>query len=138
MLKAISLWQPWASLMTIGAKQNETRSWPTSHRGLLAIHAAKRKMTNELRDNPYYKNVTGGAFFFPYGVIVAVVDVYSCRGTNESKGLSEQEKAFGDYSPGRFYWVTHNPRKINPVPCRGFQGIWTLDAVVEDQVMAQL
>lgn len=42
-MKAVTLWQPWASLVAIGAKTIETRSWATSYRGPLAIHAAARK-----------------------------------------------------------------------------------------------
>lgn len=40
-MKALTLWQPWASLVAVGAKTIETRSWRTSYRGRLAIHAAK-------------------------------------------------------------------------------------------------
>jgi ribosomal protein S27E len=44
-MKAISLWQPWASLIACGAKPFETRSWAPP-RGLIgqtiAIHAAKK------------------------------------------------------------------------------------------------
>lgn len=40
-LRALSLTQPWASLIAVGAKRFETRSWSTSWRGLVAIHAAK-------------------------------------------------------------------------------------------------
>lgn len=40
-MKCISLWQPWATLLAIGAKRFETRSWRCGHRGPLAIHAAK-------------------------------------------------------------------------------------------------
>lgn len=39
-MKALTLHQPWASLIAIGAKRIETRSWSTSYRGPLAIHAA--------------------------------------------------------------------------------------------------
>jgi hypothetical protein len=39
--KALSLWQPWASLIVLGHKDKETRSWPTSYRGRLWIHATK-------------------------------------------------------------------------------------------------
>lgn len=39
--RALSLWQPWASLIAVGAKAVETRGWSTPYRGLLAIHAAK-------------------------------------------------------------------------------------------------
>jgi hypothetical protein len=38
-MKALSLWQPHATLVAIGAKPYETRSWETSYRGPLAIYA---------------------------------------------------------------------------------------------------
>lgn len=41
-MKAITLWQPWASLIAVGAKKYETRSWATKYRGLLAIHASAK------------------------------------------------------------------------------------------------
>lgn len=41
-MKVLSLWQPWASLVTLGVKTIETRSWSTKYRGPLAIHAAAR------------------------------------------------------------------------------------------------
>lgn len=44
-MKALTLHQPWASLVAIGAKTIETRSWRTSYRGPLAMHAAKRSPT---------------------------------------------------------------------------------------------
>jgi hypothetical protein len=45
-MKAISLWQPYASLIAVGVKSHETRSWapPASAIGQrIAIHAAKRR-----------------------------------------------------------------------------------------------
>lgn len=41
-MKALTIWQPWASLIACGVKQYETRSWPTKYRGPIAIHAAAR------------------------------------------------------------------------------------------------
>lgn len=40
-MKALTLTQPWATLVAIGAKRIETRSWRTNFRGRIAIHAAK-------------------------------------------------------------------------------------------------
>ena len=40
-MKALSLTQPWASLVADGRKTTETRSWLTHYRGPLAIHATK-------------------------------------------------------------------------------------------------
>jgi len=49
-MKALSLWQPWASAIALGSKRIETRGWATSYRGPLAIHAAKRCVKGELAD----------------------------------------------------------------------------------------
>lgn len=46
-MKALTLWQPWATLAGSGIKQIETRSWATSYRGVLAIHAAKVERPEE-------------------------------------------------------------------------------------------
>lgn len=40
-IKALSIWQPWASLVAAGVKRHETRHRATSYRGPVAIHAAK-------------------------------------------------------------------------------------------------
>lgn len=39
-MKAITVWQPFASLLAYGGKRFETRSWAISYRGPIAIHAA--------------------------------------------------------------------------------------------------
>jgi hypothetical protein len=40
-MKAITILQPWASIIVYGAKHIETRSWATKYRGKIVIHAAK-------------------------------------------------------------------------------------------------
>lgn len=40
-MKTLTLHQPWASLVALGVKSIETRSWSTRYRGPLAIHAGK-------------------------------------------------------------------------------------------------
>jgi hypothetical protein len=41
-VRALTLHQPWASLIAVGAKRIETRSWPTKYRGRLLVHAGRR------------------------------------------------------------------------------------------------
>ncbi len=41
-MKALTMHQPWATLLALGEKTIETRSWDTKHRGLVAIHAGKK------------------------------------------------------------------------------------------------
>lgn len=47
-MKFLTIRQPWASLIAVGAKQIETRPFSTKYRGPLAIHAAKAKPSRDL------------------------------------------------------------------------------------------
>lgn len=91
-MKAISLWQPWASAVAIGAKRIETRGWPTNYRGPLAIHASKRRSKSELF---YYSCISPwrGVFYnykenrplhdcLPFGAIIAIGELTACRSTD--------------------------------------------------------
>ena len=42
-MKAITILQPYASLIVAGHKKYETRSWDTPYRGKIAIHSGKGK-----------------------------------------------------------------------------------------------
>lgn len=55
-MKVLTLTQPWATLVAIGAKRIETRSWGTAYRGQIAIHAAKG-FPADARDFVYAKIV---------------------------------------------------------------------------------
>lgn len=52
-MKALTLWQPWASLVSLGVKSIETRSWSTDYRGPLAIHAARKRPASWTRLGDY-------------------------------------------------------------------------------------
>lgn len=135
-MKAISLWQPWANAMACGAKRIETRSWPTSYVGELAIHAAKKVL--DMRGVPF---PLGSFPCEPYGAVVAVVLLYECRPTDGLLDVdhlvSKEERAWGDYSPGRFAWFTREVKKLRePLPLRGRQGLWNLTPAEEAAVRA--
>lgn len=140
---AISLWQPWASAVALGAKRVETRHWPTDYRRPLAIHAAKRRVLRELI---HYGSIWQwqGAFYslrgpegawvefeeaLPFGAIVAVCTLSDCRPTDSftvseldtprsPEGVTLEhyawtERMMGDFSLGRFGWVLTD---IRPLP----------------------
>lgn len=133
-MKALTLTQPWASLVACGRKRIETRGWSTSYRGPLAIHAAKgyprwaREFAEEERA---FARVPEQ---LPLGAIVA-----TCRlarvfqvGADDAMVpadvlalLSLQETLYGDYSAGRFGWVLADVVALaEPIPARGSLGLW--------------
>ena len=121
-MKAISLWQPWASAMALGLKTVETRHWWTGQRGLIAIHAAKR-WTAEERE---FTAAMGLPPVLPLGAIVAVGELVEVKRSEQLVGqLSEQELGWGNYGPGRYGWIFRNVVALNePVPFRGAQGFF--------------
>ena len=161
-MKAITLTQPWATLVSLGAKTIETRSWGTSHRGWLAIHAAKT-MPSFARDlcfdEPFFsaleaagdwvpdaENPTVTKLNLPYGAIVAVVNLHHVgeirRAWNGNPyvypkdwSVTGDEVAFGDYTFGRRGWILANPHPLRePIPCRGAQGLWDIPAEIAAEI----
>jgi len=141
MMKAVSLWQPWASSMAANIKKIETRSWPTSHRGLLAICASKRKPSlAEFGGTP--ETYAEAMRLVPFGAVVCVVNMRDCIRTEKLPyvmNLTPQEMELGDYSPGRYGWVTIQCVKLrDPVPVTGRQGLFNLPPEVEAAVRRQM
>lgn len=142
-MKALTLTQPWATLVAIGAKRVETRSWSTNYRGSIAIHAAKgfppeaRELCGEapFRDYLVKSPVWSRADLLPRGVIVAVADLAEIAPT---RGFvppvffdtrSPYERMFGNYEVGRFAWLLSNVRKLDePIVCKGALGLWEVPA----------
>lgn len=141
-MKALSLWQPWATLTAIGAKKIETRSRPTKYRGPLAIHASVERKYIDMRSKHYvcdkppfysiimdYYNATDTSFFdgfpFPRGAIIAICELEDCVKIDIGLLLKRQERLLGDYTPGRFRWMLENVRQLkHPIPAKGALGLW--------------
>jgi hypothetical protein len=122
-MKAITLTQPWATLVVSGRKAFETRSWPTALRERVAIHAAKSM--------PGYARQAALDFGFdpnalPRGAVIGEVTLQECVPTEEAlHWISRNEIPLGDYSPGRFAWGLIAPTEYpTPIPATGSLGFW--------------
>jgi hypothetical protein len=130
-MKAISLWQPWASLWCSPAKVHETRHWPTSHRGWLAVHAAKRLEKDFGGELEMILNAEFGhdwANILPCGALVGMVDIVACERTEAIvRQLDWRDYHCGDFSTFRYGWRRDEfIRFAEPVPYRGMQGIFNI------------
>lgn len=158
-LRAISLTQPWATLMSISAKNYETRgpTFPRRHLGELAICASlnfPKECQRLCYEEPFHEALRRGLgdtiAALPLGAVVGVVEVvgyvtavgglpsYVARFGIEASP-APHEAAFGDYTQGRTVILTRNARRLaEPVPVRGALGVWTLPPDVEERVREQL
>lgn len=104
-MKAITVWQPWATLLATGQKHNETRSWKTSYRGEILIHAAKTDHSGILLHIPMEElkhfQDAGVVNKLPTGAIIGKVNLVDCFQIDEAYRRKLQrenpaELAFGD------------------------------------------
>lgn len=159
MMRAISLWQPWASAMAFALKRNETRGWPTEVRGEVAICSSRRKMDwpeLEIFDRFVRPYVPEG--YQPvYGAVVCVVNLLDCIPTAWFTSCTEEQKKrlpmlhplernLGNYEPvdsetgrPRYAFLTGELRTLpRPVPVIGHQGFFFLPPDVEAKVREQI
>lgn len=134
--RALSLWQPWATLIALGAKRYETRHWRTPYRGLLAIHAAKRPVREpEITDDIYAALRQHGEkpHALPLGAVLCIVRLVDIVPTEHVVSLAasdyriqNEELCFGNYAPGRYAWQLELVKVApDPIPAKGAQGLWT-------------
>lgn len=154
MIPCLTLTQPWATLVALGWKRYETRSWGTSYRGSLAIHAAQgwTAADRELCNTPPFgealadyaiHNLLGNwgvdPDALPRGAVLCLVNLIDCRQISavspaidvrnktylHPTALSDQERAFGNYEPGRWAWELGDVRSFQrPIPAKGTLGLW--------------
>ena len=138
-MKALTVRQPHASLIAVGAKRYETRSWPAPKTlkpgDLLAIHAAACRVEAAVHRLPEAVRRTMAEALGMWtweslwedttkGAILCICRFLKCWPT-DGADLSAKECLFGDWRPGRFAWELEVAHKLHsPIPAKGQQGVW--------------
>lgn len=140
-MKALSLWQPWASLVAIGEKRYETRGWTTNYRGPLAIHATAKlpplwlgasrhlfAFHTEVADvfNLRLNSVESKIRSLPMGCVLCIARLESVEPVEAVREiLCQREKIFGNYEDGRYAWGLEVVKLFDvPIPAKGNRMLW--------------
>lgn len=137
MMTAISLWQPWASLLVSGVKVHETRSWAPPAKRIgerVVIHAAKRKWARDELSPDLHAlcEATFGHLTLPFGAAIAH-GVLTSAGPmwNEEHAIfgfkpeTKEDALCGNWSKGRFAWRFADMIALTPpIPMRGRQSFF--------------
>lgn len=119
-MKALTLHQPWASLIVDGRKKIETRSHPWYYIGPVAIHAGlkvDRDACARFRYDP--DRIPTGAVL---GTATKTGLVHFENGILRPNFV---EDPYGDFTPGRYgYPLAKVVRFRTPIPAKGHQGFW--------------
>jgi hypothetical protein len=147
---AISMWQPFASLLFTWdrergemAKAFETRSFKLPARLIgqrVAVHAtakfpAAKHLSEELNDLCYQLWGCGYNYSLPFGAILGTVRFGAAGPTDEAAPFQpESEIAAGDWTLGRWAWpVLEAAPLVCPIPMKGKQGWWSVPAPMLDE-----
>lgn len=138
-MRALTVHEPWATAIALGAKAVENRNWPPPPALFagerFAVHAGRESAIH--RDDVYWVALQMGldgdrllAQVRP-GHLLCTVELERAVGTRSALP-AEQQRWFS----GRYGWVLRDVRRLStPVPCRGMQGLWTVPADVERLVL---
>ena len=125
-MKALTIKQPWASLITEGYKKYEFRSWKTNYRGKILIHSGlslEKDMQERFKDyNLDYQ----------LGYIIGEAEIVDCILVDEK--FNEELRNIDLLVYGRsnhvenYAWKLENIKKYdNPIPCKGKLGLWNYE-----------
>lgn len=150
-MKAITIRQPWAWAVAIGAKTIENRTRGTSYRGPLAIHAGRtwsargggsQLVQAALADAGIRPPIEPDfhSRVFAYGAVIALaelVDSHPDTGCCRPWGESQYEEAGGRTRTVLHHLVLEDIRALTPpVPARGALGLWTVPDGLLEQLRA--
>ena len=127
-MKAITIKQPFASLIAEGLKEYEFRTWKTKYRGKILIHAGKGIDKKAMKKFEKYN------LKYPIGSIIAIADLTDCI-----KVDTQFRKMLNEKNPLVYSGVTKDPKwegyafklenvkKINPIKVNGKLSLWDYD-----------
>jgi len=125
-MKALTIKQPWASLIIEGHKKYEFRSWKTNYRGKILIHAG---LSLEKDVQERFKNYN---LDYKLGYIIGEAEIVDCILVDEK--FNESLRNIDPIVYGRsnhvenYAWKLENIKKYdNPVPCKGKLSLWDYD-----------
>lgn len=146
-IRGLSIRQPWAWAIAVGAKTVENRTWGTGYRGLVVIHASKTRPDPADVENQLILDAVAECGFeieeaaSGQGLIVAVATLAGCHLSPDFGGTCGATRPL--CSPwavrDQYHWLLADVRPVRePVPCKGRLGLWRLPDDIEQAVRKQM
>lgn len=127
-MKVLSLTEPYATLIKLGKKTIETRSFKTNYRGELYIHASSTKIPKEWKNNKELMNLIKDNDL-NFGYIICKCNLVDCvymdKEFLDNIKKDKLEYLVGDYKLGRYAWILDDIEVLDrPIFAKGKLGIW--------------
>jgi hypothetical protein len=145
-MQALTIREPWASLIVSTNKKFETRDWKRNYRGLLAIHSGKQSVPVEdyplgLEEILDDLEITQNDLNNNKQKIIAIATLKEIHLMTD-KFINEQtelERLTGFWEPGLYAWELTNIKPLSePIAARGMPGLWEVPDNIYVQIQQQL
>ena len=124
-MKALTIKQPYASLIVNGYKEYEFRTWKTNYRGKLLIHAG---LTLE---SPLLNKIESYNIEYTKGAIIGEVELTDCILVDETldKKLRKlNANIYANDHVNMYAWKLENIKKYDkPIYIKGKLGLWNYE-----------
>ena len=129
-MRALTVIEPFATLIATGVKRVENRTWPTAYRGPLAIHAGKARRYGGERVEDLAAGFGIDPALLTFGAVVAVAELIDCvrlDGPTVPRSVAIRHPWLQEHShaEGPECWVLANVRRLSvPIVVNGARGLW--------------
>lgn len=138
-MKIISVQQPWAWLLARRIKRVENRTWWTSYRGEIGIHAGKT-LDVEALDLLRMGYAPGCGFdptelpeTFLLGGLVGVANLVETTQDIHHELIDQQQReCWCDPIPDTYYWIMEGAREVPFIPMRGRLGLFEANVNIQE------
>jgi len=127
-MRVLTIKEPFATLISLGIKTTETRSWRTNYRGEIYIHAGIKKPDYSYKSDDF-KKIADQYQYDKLGHIICKCKLVDCIEMTEEyienmKKNNYTDYICGGYEIGRFAWILEDVELIEPIFVKGRLGIW--------------
>lgn len=118
-MKALSIKEPWASLIIEGKKTIELRTWSINYRGPILIHRSGKN-----------SGIVG---------TMEIMDIIEIESLGQFRSLREKHHAPDTfYKEGLYGWILKNAKPFEFIPCKGRLGLWKPSADILKKIKSRL
>lgn len=126
-MKAITIKEPYASLIINGHKKYEFRTWKTNYRGKILIHAG---LTFDEKNRERFKELN---LDYSKGEIIGEAEIIDCKLIDEEfhkELLKENYLVYKSCRIGEYAFCLKNVKKYKKgIPYKGKLGLWNYDEI---------
>jgi len=144
-VRALTICQPYATLILEGTKRVENRTWETKYRGRLYIHAGRDRSWLSIQkvDGVEWDAISNRPVVdLPFGAVIAIATLVDCVGMDDIEAGKYDERypwlRAHEHAIGPWCWIIEDkPTAVGPYQWKGRQGLFDIHPADLERVAAR-